>query len=327
MVRKLHPGCARFTDAANQAEVSTAVAAASGLTETAIRILRRLRKAHERKLKLPEVLDRHACELNSLKAIIELIDDEDSLQTATVASELVRLRSVEDRLVKLLKELDPTSKGAVKQYTHQLGHGSAGEKVLAAIMEELCQVKSALLLRIKVASVGVMRAVGDMVLANANADAIARIDAFLKEQLGDGKGLKIARLLKGRRLSSTTPDPYIYCNETDISGDGNVSFTFDELASLDGDNEDSEDETLVDTDSDTGSTGSRGKTSSLTRIVIRNVTKEQAAMINAPIGKDIWTHISHLEIKDNRAEGDSLMVNHATTPEVFFQLMQLRRKG
>lgn len=315
-----------LTDAANQAEALTAVAAASGLTDTAIRILRRLRKAHERKIKLPEVLDRHACELNSLKDIIELIDDEDSLQTATVASELVRLRSVEDRLVKLLKELDSTSKGAVKQYAHQLSHGSTEEKRLAVIMEELCQVKSALLLRIQVASVGVMRGVGGLVLANA--DAIARVDSFLQERLGDGKGLKIARLIKGRRPSSMT---FISnrVNKANNLGEGNVSFTLRELASLDRDDKDehSEDETLVDTDSDTSSTGSRKNKLSLTRIIIRNVTKEQAAMINAPIGKDLWTHISRLEIKDNRAEGDSMMINYAMTPEHFFKVMQLRMKS
>ena len=97
---------------------------------------------------------------------------------------------------------------------------------------------------------------------------------------------------------------------------------------MDGDDDDSEDETLIgDTDSDAGSTGSNKKITSLTRIIIRNVTKEQAAMINAPIGKDIWTHISHLEIKDNKAEGDSIMINYATSPDVFFKVMQLRRNG
>jgi hypothetical protein len=172
----------------------------SGLLETATRILRRLRKAHERQKKLSEVLDRHECDLKSIKAIVEIIDDEDSLQTASVASELVRLKEVEDKLVKLLKELDSSSKGSLKQFTHQLVHGSSEEKRLAVIMDELCHVKSALLLRIQVASVGVMQTVGNMVLANA--DAIARVDSFLQDQLGEGKGLKIARLLKGRRPQS-----------------------------------------------------------------------------------------------------------------------------
>jgi hypothetical protein len=56
------------------------------------------------------------------------------------------------------------------------------------------------------------------------------------------------------------------------------------------------------------------------------VTKEQAVMINESIGEDIWKHISHLEIKDNTAEGDSLMVNHAITTDVFFKLMEIRGK-
>jgi hypothetical protein len=200
MVRTPHYFYAPLTNIINQAEALGVVAAASILLEKAIRILCRLRKAHDRKTKLGEVLDRHESELKSIKTIIDLIDDEDSFESATVTSELVRLREVEDQLVKLLKDLDSSSKGTVKQYTHQLVHGSSFEKTLAGIMGELCQVKSALLLRIQVASVGVMKVVGNMVLANA--EAIARIDLFLKEQLGDGKGLKIARLVKGRRPQS-----------------------------------------------------------------------------------------------------------------------------
>jgi hypothetical protein len=102
--------------------------------------------------------------------------------------------------------------------------------------------------------------------------------------------------------------------------------TFNELASLNGD-DDSDDETLVgDTDSNSSSAGSDKTKSELTRIIIRNVTKEQAMMINGPIGEDIWTHISHLEIKDNRAEGNSMMINHATTPDIFFKLMSFQEK-
>ncbi|TLD24492.1 hypothetical protein E2P81_ATG11828 [Venturia nashicola] len=189
-------------------------------------------------------------------------------------------------------------------------------------MEELCQVKSALLSRIQVASVGVMREDGDMVLANA--DIITRVDTFLREQLGDGKGLKIAGLIKGRRPSSIT---HTLANMANSLGEGNVSFTLRELASLDAevDDADSEDEILVGSDLGTSSTGSRNKKASLTRIIIGNAPKEQAVMIKTPIGKDIWTHISHLEIKDSRAEGDSSMINNAMTPEYFFRLMQLQK--
>ncbi|TID16400.1 hypothetical protein E6O75_ATG11518 [Venturia nashicola] len=191
-------------------------------------------------------------------------------------------------------------------------------------MEELCQVKSALLSRIQVASVGVMREDGDMVLANA--DIITRVDTFLREQLGDGKGLKIAGLIKGRRPSSITHTLHS-ANMANSLGEGNVSFTLRDLASLDAevDDADSEDEILVGSDLGTSSTGSRNKKASLTRIIIGNAPKEQAVMIKTPIGKDIWTHISHLEIKDSRAEGDSSMINNAMTPEYFFRLMQLQK--
>jgi hypothetical protein len=96
---------------------------------------------------------------------------------------------------------------------------------------------------------------------------------------------------------------------------------------LEEDDGSSGDETLVgDTDSKASSTSSEKSKSKLTRIIMRNMTKQQAVMINGPIGEDIWTHISHLEIKDNTAEGDSMMINHATTPDMFFRLMDLRAK-
>lgn len=100
-----------------------------------------------------------------------------------------------------------------------------------------------------------------------------------------------------------------------------MTFTFNEIACLDGDGDNSEDETLVgDADSNTSS-----KPSS-TRIVIRYMIKQQAAMINAPIENDICTHISHLEIKKNTVEGERLMINYATGPDVFFGSMQLWRR-
>lgn len=122
------------------------------------------------------------------------------MQTANVASELVRLKEVQCKLVKLLEELDPKSKGKVNQLARQLTQGSSDEKKLAVIMDELGHVKSMLLLRIQVANVGVMRNMEKQLVANA--EVIERIDQFLKEEVGDCEGLRIARLLKGRRPSS-----------------------------------------------------------------------------------------------------------------------------
>jgi len=177
------------------------LSAAVQLIETATRILRRLAKAYESQKDLSQTLDRYKSELESVKAIIGIIDDEETLRTASVNFELMRLKDIEDKLVQHLKQLDTAPRGAMKEFAHQLMHGSSDEKKLAVIMDDLNQVKTALLLRIQVASVGVVNAVGNNIVANA--EAINRIDRFLQDELGDGVGLKIARLLKGRRPSST----------------------------------------------------------------------------------------------------------------------------
>ena len=135
-----------------------------------------------------------------MKTIIGIIDDETNLHTANVVSELIRLKEIQSKLVKLLEKLDPKSTGTLKQCAHQFRQGSADEKKLGDIMDELGHVKSMLLLRIQVANVGLMRNVERQLVANAG--VVERIDRFLKEELGEGKGLKIARLLQGRRPSS-----------------------------------------------------------------------------------------------------------------------------
>ena len=49
------------------------------------------------------------------------------------------------------------------------------------------------------------------------------------------------------------------------------------------------------------------------RIVVDNLTEDQARMINGPIGEDVWKRVSHLEIRWNTAKGKSEMVNHGMT--------------
>jgi hypothetical protein len=178
----------------------SAVQAGTQLLEQAFRILGRLRKAHHRQKALLDVLNRHESELCSVKSIIGIIDDEEDLQTASVAAEMTRLREVQCKLVKLLEELDPKPKGTVQQFARQLTKGSSDEGRLSAIMNELGQVKAMLLLRIQVANVGVMRNVEKRLVANTI--VIERVDQFLREEVDGCEGLRIARLLKGRAPSS-----------------------------------------------------------------------------------------------------------------------------
>jgi vacuolar-type H+-ATPase subunit I/STV1 len=178
----------------------SAVQAATQLLEQALRVLGRLRKAHERQKALVDILAHHEGELGSIKAIIGIIDDEEDLRTASVAAELVRLKEVQSNLAKLLEELDPKRKGAARQFVRQLTKGSSDENRLSRVMIELSQVKTMLLLRIQVVNVGVMQNMEKRLVANT--EVIERIDQYLREEVGGCEGLRIARLLKGRLPSS-----------------------------------------------------------------------------------------------------------------------------
>jgi len=63
------------------------------------------------------------------------------------------------------------------------------------------------------------------------------------------------------------------------------------------------------------------------RIVLNNITEDQALQINGPIGEKGWREVVQLEIKNNRAANKSIQVNHAISEEVFNQLMAARAAG
>jgi hypothetical protein len=180
----------------NQAEVFaflSAIQAISQLLEQTCGIIRRLRNAHQRQKALVETLQRYHNELKSIKKIMEIMEDEEELHTPPVATELQQLGDLQTKLTKLLSN----AKSKTSQFARQLVQGSTDEKNLATMMDELGQVKATLLLRMQAANVGITKAVGKDVVANAF--VIERIDSNLKELC---EGLKIAQLIKGRRPSS-----------------------------------------------------------------------------------------------------------------------------
>ncbi|CAO2651615.1 Nn.00g041850.m01.CDS01 [Neocucurbitaria sp. VM-36] len=295
--------------------ILSAIQATTQLIEQAFRILGRLRRAHQRQKALVDVLARHESELESIKTIIGIIDDVEELQTSSVGTELVRLKDVQSKLAKFLTELDPKlepkPRDKVNQFARQLMQGSADERTLSAIMDELVHVKAMLLLRIQVANVGVVRTMEKQLVANA--EVIQRIDQYLREQVDDCQGLRIARLLKGRRPSN----------------DGTVPLTLADLRSLSSgendnndDDEDSSDETLVD-DSDSPQREIPLKTE---RIILRNTARQQALQINAALGEDIWKELNRLVIKDNVAEDQAVQVNYGIALEAAMVLLNVQDK-
>lgn len=174
------------------------IAAVNQILENAIQFIGRLRKAYQHTKDLKDFFDKLEQEVSSIGKIIQIVKEEVALQTDSVDSTLLKLEATEKKLVKWLKRVDPGGKGPIRQFGHQLVHGSKERKALAEIMNELSRVKADLCMSMQVAHVGVTWTVGDKVVANSK--MIRRIDRRLRRTIGRGGGLKIARLLKDRPL-------------------------------------------------------------------------------------------------------------------------------
>ncbi|KFY97525.1 hypothetical protein V498_02017 [Pseudogymnoascus sp. VKM F-4517 (FW-2822)] len=269
-------------------EVIGAASAVLCLFESAFRLVEELRRANERRKDLLTVLDKHTRELTKTKNIIQTVKDEEALQTAGVAFELVEMDNITRRLVAALDALQ-NDKGRALQILHQLAHGSKDEDNLATIMRELSRAKSDLELRINVAHVGLTRTLQNTLIANTT--IVERVDVLVQSVLGEGRGLKIATLLQNRP----------------VQDDGTTALTNEDIASLrhEGGSED-----LIKTPS--------------TRIVIDNMTGGQAMQINGPVGVQEWYRVSHLEIKNNKATEKSIQINDGISTEAFSLLLQHR---
>ena len=62
------------------------------------------------------------------------------------------------------------------------------------------------------------------------------------------------------------------------------------------------------------------------RVIVGNLTKDQALMICGPIGEDFWAEIGRIEVKQNNAEGNSTMVAYATSLEALGVLIDRQDK-
>jgi hypothetical protein len=135
------------------------------------------------------VLIRHEDELDSIKTILQQLNKQEhsDLDTASLGVELTRLQQVQHDLPSLLKELDPRSKTKINQFARQLLEGSADEKKLSSIMDELAQIKVSILPCIQMAKVGMNKQIV------VDAAKTERIDSNLQkelEQLDDYEGLR-----------------------------------------------------------------------------------------------------------------------------------------
>ena len=63
------------------------------------------------------------------------------------------------------------------------------------------------------------------------------------------------------------------------------------------------------------------------RIIVDNITEQQALQVNGPIGEDIWRDVNHLEIGHNKASGNSTQFNYPITKDVFERVMARRSQS
>lgn len=66
--------------------------------------------------------------------------------------------------------------------------------------------------------------------------------------------------------------------------------------------------------------------SASSRIIIDNITEQQALQINGPIGEQGWREVSYLRIETNRASGRSIQVNHGMSTGMFMQMLEARSR-
>jgi hypothetical protein len=312
----------------SQAEVVmfvSVVQATTQLVEQAFRIVARIRKAQERRKGFAEVLMRHENELRDIKAIIEVIEDEDDLQTPSVVADVMRLQDIQTKLSELLTALDPLkTKSKLNQVARQFVQGSSDERKLNTIMDEVVHVKTALLLHIQMANIRFSSNVEKSLVANAA--AIQRIDESLRDHLKTCQGLEIAQLLKGRSLAGENGQiNVIDVTLLIVTEDGTVPLTWEELRLLNikEDSDSSGDDTLV------GDTQlpSRKLPVKTERIIQQNTVRHQAAQINGPATEiDLWKDVSRIVIKDNVAEDQALQINYATPWEVTSKLLNHHRE-
>ncbi|PMD51242.1 uncharacterized protein K444DRAFT_620384 [Hyaloscypha bicolor E] len=256
------------------AEVLGTASAVVQLLEAAISVMGRLRRAFERQKEMAAVLEKHDLELNNLISLVRTIEDEKDLRTDAVSKELKKLGDIERELVDCLNGIDPGTKGKVHQIAHQLFHGSKEERKLANIMNDLTRAKLDLSFRVQVASVGVIRDVGDAVLVNA--ETINRIDRCLRELLGEGKGLRIAKLLRDGcpqdqdgnfRLKRADVDEALeYDDGNKRSGNGPGHYVREKVRKID-----------------------------------NNKAEKNSLVVAAPVVTDIWAHMDRIEINGNSA--------------------------
>jgi hypothetical protein len=130
------------------------------------------------------------------------VQEEDALQTATLTMQLKSSTELVRRITDFLKKLNRESKNqsSMSRVWNQLVNGTEDGKILNELMQDLEQEKTTLGLVLQLANIGLSKSTEDSRIVLADPEVISHVDQLLVEVFGEGKGLKIANLVKERPL-------------------------------------------------------------------------------------------------------------------------------
>lgn len=286
------------------ADVISAISAVAGLLELSIRLADRAITAYEDAKTLSDKIARHQSDLRRIKSIVDLVQEEEALQTANVSSELQSMNGIAQRLKDALTTIS-RERGAARQLLRQFARGKRDKDMLSEIMDDMNRSTNALTLFISIAHVGVSRATGAGLVADR--EIIGRIDESLQELLGIGRGLKIARLLDGQRNSV---DGILPPRLGAAAEAREVPITEADLLEMD-----KQIQSVSSTDEDKISEVA-GSFESENLIINKNYAQDQSRMINGVLGQRDWIAGSKITIVGNKTRDEAVMFNGVFSSDI-----------
>ncbi|KAJ5772105.1 hypothetical protein N7520_002634 [Penicillium odoratum] len=269
-------------------DVLGGISAVVQILQTAIEIADRIRHAKDKK-SLFMILNQNHKEVTSLKDIVMVVKEEQSLHTKDIIAELANIATLAEELEDMLRIME--GKGFIGRFMHGKDHKAE----VGRLTGNIAGTKLTLTMKIQNAHVGVT------VLANrklvVQMEKIEAVDANLKKLINGFEGLFIALLMKDRELNA---DGTVSINDSDFQSLGletvddspyyagsrliENNFAFDQALMIN------------------GTIGTEGFIEPKDVKIFNNTARNQATMINASISEKTWA-----ESREDRREIIKLM--------------------
>ncbi|KAJ5652590.1 hypothetical protein N7507_010016 [Penicillium longicatenatum] len=272
-------------------DVLGGISAVVQILQTAIEIADRIKHAKDKK-SLFMILNQNHKEVTSLKDIVMVVKEEQSLHTKDIMAELANISTLAEELEDMLRVMED------KSFIGRFIHGKDHKAEVGRLTGNIAGTKLTLTMKIQNAHVGIT------VLANrklvVQMEKIEAVDANLKSLINGFEGLFIAILMKDRELNA---DGTVSIDDSDFQSLGLE--TSDNNPYYDGsrliDNNLALDQALM----INGTIGTEGFIEPKDVRIFNNTARNQATMINASISEKTWA-----ESRDDRRDIIKLMAAH-----------------